>query len=53
VIGAGEPETPERDGAFPRLEVERLARFRRLVTTRRVEPGDVLLAAGVPGPAGR
>jgi thioredoxin reductase (NADPH) len=45
-IGAGEPETPERDGAFPRLEEEQVARFRALGRTRKVEPGDVLFAAG-------
>jgi thioredoxin reductase (NADPH) len=45
-IGAGLPETPDRDGAFPRLEESQLARFRDLGESRRVKPGDVLFAAG-------
>jgi thioredoxin reductase (NADPH) len=48
VIGAGLPETPERDGAFPRLDDEQLARLRRLGRLRRVEPGEELFAAGDP-----
>jgi len=47
-IGVGLSETPERDGAFPRLDDEQLARLRRLGRVRRVEPGEVLFAAGDP-----
>jgi len=46
VIGAGLRETPERDGAFPRLDDEQLAQLRRLGRSRPVEPGEVLFAAG-------
>jgi thioredoxin reductase (NADPH) len=45
-IGAGLPETPDRDGAFPRLEEDQMERFRQLGETRHVKPGDVLFAAG-------
>ena len=45
-LGAGLPETPERDGAFPRLEEDQLARLRALGEVRPVEPGEVLFAAG-------
>ncbi len=48
-IGIGEPETPERDGAFPRLDEEQLGRLRDLGTVREVEPGDVLFAEGDEG----
>jgi thioredoxin reductase (NADPH) len=47
-IGAGLPETPERDGAFPRLDEDQLARLRRLGRLRRVERGERLFAAGDP-----
>ncbi len=40
------PETPDRDGAFPRLDDEQRARFRRLGRLRTVEPGEVLVSAG-------
>jgi thioredoxin reductase (NADPH) len=47
-VGAGLPETPERDGAFPRLDEEQLARLRGLGRLRPVEPGEVLFASGDP-----
>jgi thioredoxin reductase (NADPH) len=49
VIGAGHPETPDRDGAFPRLNAEQLGRLRKLGEVRAVEPGEILFAAGDPG----
>ena len=45
----GVPETAERDGAFPRLNDEQLARLRKLGRVRKVEPGEVLFAAGDEG----
>ncbi len=45
-IGTGVPETVERDGAFPRLDDDQRARLRGLGRGRRVEPGEVLFAAG-------
>jgi len=45
-IGAGMPETAERDGAFPRLDDDQRARLRALGRVRNVEPGDVLFRAG-------
>ena len=48
-LGAGLPETPDRDGAFPRLDGEQRGRFRRLGRVRAVEPGEVLFAAGERG----
>ena len=45
-IGAGEEETPDRDGAFPRLADEQLARLRALGRVRRVEAGEILFAEG-------
>lgn len=45
-IGVGEEETPDRDGAFPRLDEDQLARFRQLGRLRTVEPGEVLFNAG-------
>jgi thioredoxin reductase (NADPH) len=45
-IGAGEPESADRDGAFPRLEESQQAKLRALGTIRKVEPGEVLFAAG-------
>jgi thioredoxin reductase (NADPH) len=49
--GVGEEETPDRYGlgAFPRLDEEQMEKFRALGTTREVEPGDVLFAAGEQG----
>ena len=47
--GAGQPETPERDGAFPRLSEEQRARFRELGRVRAVKAGEVLFAAGERG----
>ena len=48
-IGAGEEETPDRDGAFPRLADEQLARLRALGRVRRVEAGEILFAEGDQG----
>lgn len=45
-IGAGMPETAERDGAFPRLDEGQMSRLRLLGERRAVEPGDVLFEAG-------
>src|SRR4029453_8795793 len=45
-IGAGMPETAERDGAFPRLDEGQMSRLRQLGERRAVEPGDVLFEAG-------
>jgi thioredoxin reductase (NADPH) len=45
-IGAGVPETADRDGAFPRLDENQRARLRELGRLRAVEPGEVLFAAG-------
>ncbi len=45
-IGAGEPETVDRDGAFPRLDEDQRARLRELGRVRSVETGDVLFEAG-------
>jgi thioredoxin reductase (NADPH) len=47
-IGAGVPETPERDAAFPRLDDEQRERLRGWGWVRAVEPGEVLFAAGDP-----
>ena len=48
-LGTDLPETPDRDGAFPRLDDEQRERFRRLGVVRAVEPGEVLFAAGERG----
>lgn len=45
-IGAGVPETVERDGAFPRLDENQRARLLELGRLRKVEAGEVLFAAG-------
>ncbi|HEX3561839.1 MAG TPA: FAD-dependent oxidoreductase [Solirubrobacterales bacterium] len=45
-IASGLPESPDRDGAFPRLDEDQLARFRGLGRRRAVVPGDVLFAEG-------
>jgi thioredoxin reductase (NADPH) len=45
-LGAGVPETADRDGAFPRLDDEQRQHLRALGTVRGVEPGEVLFAAG-------
>jgi len=47
--GTGLPETPDRDGAFPRLDGEQRERFRHLGVRRTVKPGEVLYAAGERG----
>jgi thioredoxin reductase (NADPH) len=48
-IGAGLPETADRDGAGPRLDEDQRARLRSLGRVREVEPGDVLFHAGDEG----
>jgi thioredoxin reductase (NADPH) len=48
-IAAEVPETVDRDGAFPRLDDEQRARLRNLGSRRKVEPGEVLFAAGDVG----
>ena len=45
-IGAGVPETVDRDGAFPRLSDDQRERLRQLGRLRKVEQGEVLFAAG-------
>ncbi len=45
-IAEGMPETPQRDGAFPRLDEGQLARLRSMGEVRAVESGDVLFAEG-------
>jgi thioredoxin reductase (NADPH) len=46
VVGVGAPETPDRDGLFPRLDDDQLARLRALGRIRDVQPGEVLFRAG-------
>jgi thioredoxin reductase (NADPH) len=48
-IGAGLAETPDSDGAFPRLDEGQLAKFRALGRVRHVEPGEILFKAGDEG----
>jgi Thioredoxin reductase len=48
-IGAGEPETPDRDGAFPRLDENQRSLCRKHGRVRPVEPGEVLFAEGDEG----
>jgi len=48
-IGAGVAETPDRDGAFPRLDENQRARLRTLGRLRTVQPGEVLFSAGDEG----
>jgi NhaA family Na+:H+ antiporter len=48
-LSADLPETPDRDGAFPRLTDAQLALLERAGTRRRVVPGDTLFRAGDPG----
>ncbi len=43
------PETPDRDGAFPRLTDAQLALLERFGSRRRVEAGDTLFHEGDPG----
>jgi thioredoxin reductase (NADPH) len=45
-IGAGQQETVDREGAFPRLDVNQMARFRNLGRVREVESGEVLFCGG-------
>src|SRR5262249_18460206 len=46
LIGEGLPETPQRDGAFPDLTEDQIARLREMGTVREVEQGEVLFAEG-------
>jgi thioredoxin reductase (NADPH) len=48
-VGAGAPETGDRDGAFPRLDEDQRARLLELGRLRTVEAGEVLFAAGDVG----
>jgi thioredoxin reductase (NADPH) len=48
-IAVGVPETPDRDGAFPRLDANQRARLREVGRVRKVESGEVLFAAGDRG----
>src|SRR3989442_798367 len=43
------PETADREGAFPRLNDEQLARLRKLGRVHKIESGEVLFAAGDAG----
>jgi thioredoxin reductase (NADPH) len=45
-LGAGLPEPPDRNGAFPRLTEEQRAKLRAIGTVRQVEQGEVLFRAG-------
>jgi thioredoxin reductase (NADPH) len=45
-IGAGVLETPDREGAFPRLDEDQRARLRKLGRVRTVDRSEVLFAAG-------
>jgi thioredoxin reductase (NADPH) len=45
-LGAGLPETVNRDGAFPRLDADQRRRLEALGIRRAVRAGDVLFAAG-------
>jgi thioredoxin reductase (NADPH) len=45
-LGLGLEETPDRQGAFPRLDEGQVARFRADGVVRSVEPGEVLFRAG-------
>jgi thioredoxin reductase (NADPH) len=45
-LGAGVPEPPDRNGAFPRLTEEQRAKLRAIGTVRQVEQGEVLFRAG-------
>jgi thioredoxin reductase len=42
-IGAGIPETVDRDGAFPRLNDDQRARLLKLGRLRKVESGELCL----------
>jgi thioredoxin reductase (NADPH) len=45
-MGAGVPESVNRDGAFPRLDADQRRRLRALGGLRPVQSGDVLFSAG-------
>ncbi len=49
VFGVGDPETVNRDGAFPRLDADQRARLRAAGRVRDVEAGEVLFAEGDEG----
>jgi thioredoxin reductase (NADPH) len=49
VFGVGDPETVNRDGAFPRLDADQRARLRAAGHVRDVEAGEVLFAEGDEG----
>ena len=40
------PETPDHDGAYPRLDDDQLERLARVGRTRPTAPGEVLFAEG-------
>jgi thioredoxin reductase (NADPH) len=48
-LGFGVEEPANRNGAFPRLDEEQLARLRALGTVRKVESGEVLFRDGDAG----
>jgi thioredoxin reductase (NADPH) len=48
-LGAGVEEPPNRNGAFPRLDAERIDQLRAVGQTRQVQQGDVLFQAGDQG----
>jgi thioredoxin reductase (NADPH) len=45
-LGFGIEEPPNRQGAFPRLDDDQLARFRMVGDIVKVEPGDILFQEG-------
>jgi len=47
-LGLGMPETPNRDGAFPRLDDDQRARLRAIGEVRKVQAGEVLFREGDP-----
>ncbi|WP_167761112.1 Na+/H+ antiporter NhaA [Geodermatophilus sp. DF01-2] len=48
-VPADLPETPDRDGAFPRLTEAQLALIERFGTRRQCAPGEILFHEGDPG----
>ena len=47
-LGLGMPETPNRDGAFLRLDDDQRARLRAIGEVRKVQAGEVLFREGDP-----
>jgi thioredoxin reductase (NADPH) len=47
-LGVGVEETPDRQGAFPRLDERQRAKFRAVGTLREVASGEVLFREGDP-----